>query len=67
MRFHDLRTHERSVWPRNASSGMPPALCATKRGGWETSSSLKRVYPRTFTHERIAVDKKANDYFNSLF
>lgn len=37
-----------------------------ERGGWSTNSTLKLVYQHTFSEERKQVDKKIDEYFNSL-
>lgn len=39
---------------------------AMERGGWSTNSTLKSVYQHTFSEERKQVDKKIDDFFNSL-
>ena len=61
--FHDLRSVNASVMHM---LGVPDKY-AMERGGWETDIILKNVYQQTFSSERIAVDKKIDDYFNRLF
>lgn len=43
-----------------------PDKYAMERDGWSTNSTLKSVYQHTFSEERKQVDKKIDDYFNSL-
>ena len=43
-----------------------PDKYAMERGGWSTNSTLKSVYQHTLSEERKQVDKKIDDYFNSL-
>lgn len=43
-----------------------PDKYAMERGGWSTPSVLKSVYQHTFSDERKLVDKRIDDYFNSL-
>jgi len=62
MRFHDLRHLNASVM---VALGVPD-LYAMERGGWKTKSTLNRVYQHTLSAERQAVDKKIDQYFESL-
>ena len=62
MRFHDLRHLNASVM---LLLGIPDKY-AMERGGWSTPSVLKSVYQHTFSDERKLVDKRIDDYFNSL-
>lgn len=43
-----------------------PDKYAMERGGWSAPSVLKSVYQHTFSDERKLVDKRIDDYFNSL-
>lgn len=61
--FHDLRHVNASTMLK---LGIPDKY-AMERGGWSTTSTLKRVYQETFTEERINVDRKIDDYFNGIF
>ena len=61
-RFHDLRAVNASVM---LLLGIPDKY-AMERGGWSTPSVLKSVYQHTFSDERKLVDKRIDDYFNSL-
>ena len=63
MRFHDLRHMNASVM---AMLDVPD-IYAMERGGWKTKTVLTGVYQHTFSQERLAVDRKMDDYFNSLF
>lgn len=62
LRFHDLRHLNASVM---LQLGIPEKY-AMERGGWSTNSTLQNVYQHTFSAERQLVDKKINDYFESL-
>ncbi len=62
MRFHDLRHLNASVM---LMLGIPDKY-AMERGGWSTPSVLKSVYQHTFSDERKLVDKRIDDYYNSL-
>lgn len=61
--FHDLRHVNASTMLK---LGIPDKY-AMERGGWSTTSTLKRVYQETFSAERINVDRKIDDYFNGIF
>ena len=43
-----------------------PDKYAMERGGWSTDSTMKSVYMHTFTPERVAVDNKIDNYFESI-
>ena len=43
-----------------------PDKYAMERGGWSSTNILKSVYQNTFSDDRITVDKKINDYFDSI-
>ena len=43
-----------------------PDKYAMERGGWSTNSTLKSVYLQAFSDERKKVDKKIDEYFNSI-
>ncbi|WP_295094267.1 site-specific integrase [Ruminococcus sp.] len=62
MTFHDLRHLSASVM---LMLNIPDKY-AMERGGWSTNSTLKSVYQHTFSDERKKVDKKIDDYFNSI-
>ena len=62
IHFHDLRHLNASVM---LLLGIPDKY-AMERGGWSTPSVLKSVYQHTFSDERKLVDKRIDDYFNSL-
>lgn len=62
MRFHDLRHMNASIM---LQLGIPEKY-AMERGGWSTNSTLQNVYQHTFSSERETIDKKINDYFESL-
>lgn len=44
-----------------------PDKYAMERGGWSTTSTLKRVYQETFSEERQTVDKKIDSYFDDIY
>ena len=62
MTFHDLRHLNASVM---LMLGVPDKY-AMERGGWATDNILKSVYQQTFSAERLKVDAKIDDYFNSI-
>ncbi|MBQ2580822.1 MAG: tyrosine-type recombinase/integrase, partial [Ruminococcus sp.] len=62
MTFHDLRHLNASVM---LMLGIPDKY-AMERGGWATDNILKSVYQQTFSAERLKVDAKIDDYFNSI-
>ena len=43
-----------------------PDKYAMERGGWSSSSVLKRVYQHTFSEERRQVDERIDGFFNDL-
>jgi integrase len=61
--FHDLRHINASVM---LMLGVPDKY-AMERGGWNTASTLKRVYQETFSDERQRVDKKIDSYFSEIY
>ena len=61
--FHDLRHINASVMLK---LGIPDKY-AMERGGWSTTSTLKRVYQETFREDRLAADEKIDNYFENLF
>ena len=61
--FHDLRHVNASVM---LMLGVPDKY-AMERGGWSTTSTLKQVYQETFASERMAIDKKIDDYFSEIY
>ena len=62
IRFHDLRHLNASVMVK---LGIPDKY-AMERGGWSTPNTLRNVYQHTFSKEREAVNKKIDEYFESL-
>ena len=60
--FHDLRHINASVMLK---LGIPDKY-AMERGGWSTTSTLKRVYQETFRQDRIAADEKVDTYFSKI-
>lgn len=62
IRFHDLRHLNASVM---LSLGIPDKY-AMERGGWSSTGVLKGVYQHTFSKERQEIDRKIDDYFNSI-
>ncbi|MBQ2428982.1 MAG: site-specific integrase [Ruminococcus sp.] len=61
--FHDLRHVNASTMLK---LGIPDKY-AMERGGWSTTSTLKRVYQETFSSERRTVDAKIDDYFQGVY
>ena len=62
MSFHDLRHVNASVM---AMLNVPDKY-AMERGGWKTDKIMKGTYMQTYRAERIAVDQKIDEYFNSF-
>lgn len=62
MTFHQLRHLNASVM---LALGVPDKY-AMERGGWSTPYVMQNVYQHTFTDTRKAVDRKINNYFESL-
>ena len=62
MSFHDLRHVNASVM---AMLNVPDKY-AMERGGWKTDKIMKGTYMQTYRAERIAVDHKIDDYFNTF-
>ena len=60
--FHDLRHVNASVM---LQLGIPDKY-AMERGGWSTTTTLKRVYQETYTDERRTVDIKIDNYFDDV-
>lgn len=60
--FHDLRHVNASTMLK---LGIPDKY-AMERGGWSTTSTLKRVYQETFSDERQAVDRRVDEYFQKI-
>ncbi|MCR5142371.1 MAG: site-specific integrase [Ruminococcus sp.] len=61
--FHDLRHLNASVM---LMLGVPDKY-AMERGGWSTTSTLKRVYQETFTDERVRIDDLIDTYFQKVY
>lgn len=61
--FHDLRHVNASTMLK---LGVPDKY-AMERGGWSTTSTLKRVYQETFSEERKNVDAKIDGYFDNIY
>lgn len=62
MRFHDLRHLNASIMLKLGVSDK----YAMERGGWATNNIMKSVYQQTLSDERIAIDNKIDDYFNTI-
>lgn len=62
MTFHDLRHMDASIMLLLNI----PEKYAMERGGWSSPHIMKSVYQHTFSDEREAVEKKIDDYFESL-
>lgn len=62
MTFHDLRHVNASVMHLLNI----PDKYAQERGGWKTDHIMKSVYTHTFSDERLVVDSKIDQYFNSM-
>ena len=62
MTFHDLRHMNASVM---LALGVPDKY-AMERGGWSTPNVMKSVYQHTFSTERREVDRRIDNYFESL-
>lgn len=62
MTFHDLRHLNASTM---LALGVPDKY-AMERGGWSSPHIMKSVYQHTFSAEREIIDKKIDDYFNSI-
>lgn len=62
MSFHDLRHLNASIM---LMLGIPDKY-AMERGGWSTDYVLKSVYQQTFSNERLKIDKRIDEYFNSI-
>jgi len=62
MSFHDLRHVSASVMLQLNV----PDKYAQERGGWKTPDVYKGTYQHTFSTERIAIDDRIDDYFNTL-
>ena len=61
--FHDLRHVNASVM---LALGIPDKY-AMERGGWSTTSTLKRVYQETFSDQRVQADQKIDRYFGRIY
>lgn len=62
MRFHDLRHLNASIMVKINITD----IYAMERGNWKTRSTLNRVYQHTFSDERLAVDARVDEFFNSI-
>lgn len=62
MTFHDLRHMDASIM----SLLNIPEKYAMERGGWSSPHIMKSVYQHTFSKEREEVEKKIDDYFESV-
>lgn len=60
--FHKLRHINASVM----LALNVPEKYAMERGGWKTPYTLKSVYQHTFSDERQQIDRRIDDYFESL-
>lgn len=61
--FHDLRHINASVM---LALNVPDKY-AMERGGWSTTSTLKRVYQETFSDERQKIDERIDKYFEDIY
>jgi len=61
MTFHDLRAVSASVM---LLLNVPDKY-GMERGGWKSDHIMKSVYQQTFSKERLAVDQRINEYFES--
>lgn len=62
LTFHDLRHLNASIM---LLLGVPDKY-AMERGGWSTTSTLKRVYQETFSSEREKMDTRIDSYFENI-
>ncbi len=62
FRFHDLRHYSASVM----HAMNIPDVYIMQRGGWTTDNVMKTVYRHTLEDKENEMNKKANDYFDSL-
>ena len=62
MSMHDLRHQNASIMLK---LGIPDKY-AMERGGWSSTSVMKKVYQHTMTETRIKMDEKMNEYMESL-
>ena len=62
FRFHDLRHYSASILH---AMGIPDKYIM-ERGGWSTSSTLKTVYQHTMRGKNKEINKRINDYFESM-
>ena len=62
MRLHDLRHQNASVM---LSLGVADKY-AMERGGWSSNRTMKNIYQHTMNSQRILIDEKINQYFESL-
>lgn len=62
MTFHDLRHMDASIMLMLNI----PEKYAMERGGWSSPHIMKSVYQHTFSAEREAVEKKIDNYFESI-
>lgn len=62
FRFHDLRHYSASI---QHALGVSDAYIMS-RGGWGNDSVLKNVYRHTMEAQTVVMNKKTNDYFETL-
>ena len=62
MSMHDLRHQNASIM---LAIGIPDKY-AMERGGWSTTSTMKKIYQHTISDRRKAVDEKMNLYMDQL-
>lgn len=62
MTFHDLRHMDASIMLMLNI----PEKYAMERGGWSSPHIMKSVYQHTFSKEREEVEKKIDNYFESI-
>lgn len=62
-RFHDLRRANASIM---LMLGVPDKY-AMERGGWSTDSVLKNIYQETLTSEKEIINRKIDEFYESLY
>ena len=62
FRFHDLRHYCASI---QHAMGIPDAYIM-QRGGWSSDAVLKQVYRHSLSDKEVAMNDKANLYFDNL-
>lgn len=62
MSMHDLRHQNASIM---LSLNIPDKY-AMERGGWSSTSTMKRIYQHTMSEQRLAVEEAMNKYVEKL-